>query len=107
MGIAGVKTTYNGQSYSQNRMANVIPDASFVSSAPQHAQNAFSTPTGYNTMQAMGGKSAYGDMTDARNAGAAIHKTDNSQTMVDKMQDINIGNDYQQEAIEAQKQTKN
>jgi hypothetical protein len=44
-------------------------------------------------MQAMGGKSAYGDMTDARNAGAAIHKTDNSQTMVDKMQDINIGND--------------
>jgi hypothetical protein len=53
-------------------------------------------------MQAMGGKSAYGDMTDAKNVGAAIHKTDHSQTMVDKMQDINIGNDYQQEAIEAQ-----
>jgi hypothetical protein len=32
-------------------------------------------------------------MTDVRNAGAAIHKTDHSQTMVDKMQDINIGND--------------
>jgi hypothetical protein len=31
-------------------------------------------------------------MTDARNAGAAIHKTDNSQTMVDKMNDINISN---------------
>ncbi|WP_152183572.1 hypothetical protein [Sulfurimonas indica] len=79
-----------------------VKDIKTYSPAPQYAQNAFSTPRGFNTMQAMGGKSAYGDMTDVRNAGASIHKTDYSEAMATKMQDVNVGIDYQIEAQEEQ-----
>jgi hypothetical protein len=79
-----------------------VVDKFSSSPAPSYAKNAFSTPSGFNTMQAMGGKSAYGDMTDVKNMGSAIHKTDHAQATVDKLQDINIASDYQQEAIEEQ-----
>ena len=91
MAIAGVKTTYNGHSYTQNRMANVIPDASFVSPVPQHAQNAFSTPSGFNTSSAM--KNAYNDNTSNVNSTPLEYLKDNSQVSADKADDMNMGMD--------------
>ena len=92
-------TTYTGN----NPLgAGIDPYNGGKSPVPSYVKNAFSTPSGFNTMQAMNTKSAYGDMTDVKNIGSAIHKTDHAQTTVDKLQDINIASDYQQESIEEQ-----
>jgi len=53
---------------------------------PKHAQTAFSTPRGFNTMSAMGGKSVYGDMTDVKNVGASIHIKQRGFIIYEKIQ---------------------
>ncbi|WP_428739847.1 conjugal transfer protein TraG N-terminal domain-containing protein [Sulfurimonas sp.] len=62
------------------------------SKVPGHAQNAFSTPSGFNTMQAMGG-SVYNNAMDSRNVTPSGYKVDRSADSYDATRDVNKGLD--------------
>jgi O6-methylguanine-DNA--protein-cysteine methyltransferase len=98
MAIAGAKTLYNNKSYSQNRMVNVIPDANFISSpdktsvyTPSHIKNAFSQPSGFNTMNAMSGGSVFAGANPVHNTFAAETKFNNDIAMRTTMTETNSG----------------
>lgn len=69
-------------------------DIQTASPIPQHAQTAFSTPTGFNSM---GGMNAYNNNTSNTNTTAQEYKANYAQASVDKMDDINISSEYSEE----------
>ncbi|MDD3834754.1 MAG: hypothetical protein PHS42_04690, partial [Sulfurimonas sp.] len=81
------------------------------SPAPSYAQNAFSTPSGFNTMQAMNGgfgsnpKSAYNDTTNVANSIAGEYKANTAQESLDKTADVALGTEFIQDSVEGMNQT--
>jgi len=79
--------------------------------APAYAQNAFSTPTGFNTMQAMysgfgsNPKSAYNDTTNVANSIAGEYKANTAQESLDKTADVALGTEFIQDSVEGMNET--
>jgi len=88
------------QNYGPAGGSGQVPGSSqYRSAAPAYAQNAFSTPSGFNTMSAMSGKTAFNDATNVANATPQSFKTDTSLSSLDSAKDISFGVEGTQDSI--------